>query len=352
MKIALITGSAGLVGLEASQFFSDKMDAIVGVDADYRSRFFGEAHSVNPNKHWLEATIPNYSHFDRDVSRYEAVAPIFQQYTTDIQLVIHAAAQPSHDWSATDPLTDHAINATGTLNLLELTRQYCPEAVFLHTSTSKVYGTYPNSLPLKANNHRIDLPAKHPHFNGIDEAMPVDQTMRTPFGTSKLAADTAAQEYGHYFGLKTHIFRAGCITGSAHRSAEKHGFLAYLVKCARQQIPYTIYGYEGKQVRDNIHAYDLAKAFWESYQNPGRGEVYNIGGGRANSCSVLQAIELLRQQHNWELPHQLSKKAREGDHAWYITDFSKFKAAYPDWELSYGLREILHDLASERETQP
>ncbi len=350
MKIALITGSAGLAGFEASRFFSQEMDAVLGIDADFRSVFFGKAASVNPNKQCLQRELPNYTHLDKDISQYEALAPVFQQYNQDIAVVIHTAAQPSHDWSAIDPLTDHSINASGTLNLLELTRQYCPDAVFVHISTSKVYGTYPNSLPLMTYADRLDLSPDHPDYNGINENTPVDQTMRTPFGTSKLAGDLAAQEYGHYFGLRTHIFRAGCITGSAHRGVEKHGFLAYLIKCAQNQSPYTIYGYQGKQVRDNIHAYDLARAFWQVYQDPGYGEVYNIGGGRANSCSVLEAIGLVKKALNTGLSYHVSPDARKADHAWYISDHTKFRTTYPEWRLSYDLENILQELASDPET--
>lgn len=291
--IAIITGSAGLIGSESVRFFADKGCKVIGVDNDMRREFFGDEASTEWCRKKLEEEIEAYQHHHFDIRDEKAMEPIFNEYDKDIKLVIHTAAQPSHDWAAKDPFKDFTVNANGTLVLLEMTRKYCPEAVFIFTSTNKVYGDTPNRLPLVELETRWELEESHPYYkNGIDESMSIDNSTHSLFGSSKAAADLLVQEYGRYFGMKTVSFRGGCLTGPAHSGAELHGFLAYLMKCAIEGRQYTIFGYKGKQVRDNIHSYDLVNSFYHFYQNPRKGEFYNIWESRFSNCSILEAIEI------------------------------------------------------------
>lgn len=345
MDIALITGSAGLIGAESVRFFSNKGFKIIGIDNDMRKLFFGEEASTEWSRRKLESEINDYTHFSEDIRNKTAMKNIFEKYKDDIKLIIHTAAQPSHDWAAKDPFTDFTVNANGTLILLEMTRRYCPDAVFIFTSTNKVYGDTPNKLPLVELETRWEIDESHPYYkNGIDESMSVDQTKHSLFGASKLAADVLVQEYGKYFNMKTACFRGGCLTGSGHSSAELHGFLAYLMKCATTGKHYTIYGYRGKQVRDNIHSYDLVNAFWHFYQKPRIGEVYNIGGGRYSNCSVLEGIKMCEEITGKKMNYSYDENNRIGDHIWWISDVSKFKAHYPGWDYKYNLHEIFIEI--------
>lgn len=342
MKIALITGSAGLIGSEAVQFFHDKFDRVVGIDNNLREYFFGKEASTVWNDQRLRERFPNYVSEAIDIRDQQAVDAVFRQYGSDIALVIHTAAQPSHDWAAKEPFTDFTVNANGTLNLLEATRQHCPEAVFIFTSTNKVYGDNPNFLPLVEKETRWEIAEDHPYFaRGIDEQMSIDHTKHSLFGASKVAADILVQEYGRYFNMKTGIFRGGCLTGPNHSGAKLHGFLSYLMKCAITGDAYTIFGYKGKQVRDNIHSYDLVNMFWEFYRQPRVGEVYNAGGGRFSNCSMAEAITICEEITGKKMQIEYSKENRIGDHIWWISDVSKFKSHYPSWSWKYSVNEIL-----------
>jgi CDP-paratose 2-epimerase len=345
MKIALVTGSSGLIGGESVEFMSKKFDLVIGIDNDMRSYFFGKESSTNWNKNRLEESCLNFKAYQADIRSIDALSPIFEKYGKDIALIIHTAAQPSHDWAAREPLTDFSVNATGTINLLEMCRLHCPEAVFIFTSTNKVYGDTPNYLPLIELEKRWEIDATHPYFtDGIDEIMSVDQTKHSVFGASKVAADIMVQEYGKYFGIKTGIFRGGCLTGPNHSGAQLHGFLAYLMKCAITKDHYTIFGYKGKQVRDNIHSYDLVNMFWHFYQNPKTGEVYNAGGGRHANCSMLEAIDLCEEITGNKMNFSYSETNRIGDHIWYISNLTKFKSHYPEWNWKYDLKETLVEM--------
>jgi Nucleoside-diphosphate-sugar epimerases len=281
MSVAIVTGSSGLIGSEAVSFFSQHFDHVIGIDNDYRAYFFGPGGSTSWNTERLKRDFPNFQHFNADIRDQNAMERIFKQFGTDIKLVVHTAAQPSHDWAAKEPITDFTVNANGTLVMLEMTRLHCPEAVFIFTSTNKVYGDTPNRLPLIEQETRWEIDESHPYHKGIDEQMSIDHSKHSLFGASKVAADVLVQEYGQYFGMKTGTFRGGCLTGPHHSGAQLHGFLSYLMKCAITGDHYTIFGYEGKQVRDNIHAHDLIQMFWHFYQKPGAGKVYNAGGGRS-----------------------------------------------------------------------
>ncbi|KCZ70525.1 nucleoside-diphosphate-sugar epimerase [Candidatus Methanoperedens nitroreducens] len=345
MKIALVTGSAGLIGAESVRFFSKKGFEIIGIDNDMRRLFFGDEASTEWSRRKLESEIKNYTHYSEDIRDRASMEDIFKKYGEDIKVIIHTAAQPSHDWAAKDPFTDFTVNANGTLNLLEMTRQYCPDAAFIFTSTNKVYGDSPNSLPLVELETRWEIDKSHPYYqNGIDESMSVDQTKHSLFGASKLAADALVQEYGKYFNMKTVCFRGGCLTGPGHSSTELHGFLAYLMKCAVTGRHYTIFGYRGKQVRDNIHSYDLVNAFWHFYQKPRIGEVYNIGGGRHSNCSIQEAIEMCEDITGKKMNYLYTESNRIGDHIWWISDVSKFKLHYPAWKYKYSIKEILVEI--------
>jgi CDP-paratose 2-epimerase len=345
MKIALITGSGGLIGSEAVSFFADKFDLVVGIDNNLRQYFFGKEASTDWNRSRLSSQYDNYRDYAVDIRNYDDLQELFEKYGTDIALIVHTAAQPSHDWAAKEPLTDFSVNATGTINLLELTRQYCPSAVFIFTSTNKVYGDNPNYLPLVELETRWEIDQSHPYYrHGIDENMSIDQCKHSVFGASKVAADIMVQEYGRYFNMKTAVFRGGCLTGPNHSGAQLHGFLAYLMKCAITGDHYTIFGYKGKQVRDNIHSYDLVNMFWHFYQQPRSGEVYNAGGSRYSNCSMLEAITLCEEITGNKLAFSYSENNRIGDHIWYISDVSRFQSHYPDWGFTYGIKETLTEM--------
>jgi CDP-paratose 2-epimerase len=345
MSVAVITGSSGLIGSETAKFLHEKGMEIVGIDNNMRKYFFGEDGSTDWNTAQLEQTLPNFTHFPVDVRDPEAIDRIFGERGKNISLVVHTAAQPSHDWAAKEPVTDFTVNANGTLVLLEATRRFAPDATFIFTSTNKVYGDTPNELPLVEQETRWELDPAHPYAqHGIDETMSIDQSKHSLFGVSKVAADVLAQEYGRYFGIKTGTFRGGCLTGPAHSGAELHGFLAYLIKCVLTGKPYTIFGYKGKQVRDNIHSYDLVNAFWHFAQNPRPGAVYNIGGSRHSNCSMLEAIRYSEELSGRQLNYTLSDEARSGDHIWWISDVRKFRQDYPEWEYKYDQRRIIEEI--------
>ncbi|HQU86240.1 MAG TPA: NAD-dependent epimerase/dehydratase family protein [Pyrinomonadaceae bacterium] len=345
MSIAIVTGSSGLIGSEATKFFHAKGFDVVGIDNNMREYFFGKDGSVEWNTTQLTKTLPNFTHHATDIRNEAEINNLFAKYGKDIEIVIHTAAQPSHDWAAKEPITDFGVNAVGTLNLLEATRKYCADAPFIFTSTNKVYGDTPNVLPLVEKEKRWEVAEDHAYFeHGIDETMSIDNSKHSVFGASKVAADVMAQEYGRYFGIKTGTFRGGCLTGPAHSGAELHGFLAYLVKCIVYGKHYTIFGYKGKQVRDNIHSNDLVNCFWEFYQNPKAGAVYNIGGSRHSNCSVIEAIEIAEEFAGKKLSYSLSEQNREGDHIWWISDVRKFQNDFPNWKYEHDLRSILKEI--------
>jgi len=344
LKIIIITGSGGLIGSQAVSFFSDKFDLVIGIDNNMRAYFFGESASTSTINTKLKKNISNYLHFDIDVREYSKLERLFKEYQSDISLILHTAAQPSHDWAAKEPLTDFTINANGTLNLLELTRLHCPKATFIFTSTNKVYGDTPNALPIVEKETRWEIKKSHLYFKGIDEQMSVDQSKHSLFGVSKLAADILVQEYGKYFGLNTGVFRGGCLTGPNHKGVKLHGFLSHLMNCTIREIPYTILGYKGKQVRDNIHSWDLVNMFWYYHKNPKKGEVYNVGGGRHSNCSIIEAISLCEKITEKKLSFSYSNKNRIGDHIWWISDISKFQSHYPKWKYRYNLDDILNQI--------
>ncbi|MCW2309957.1 NAD-dependent epimerase/dehydratase family protein [Rhodobium gokarnense] len=344
-NVVLITGSAGLIGSEAARFFADRGHRIVGIDNDMRKYLFGADASTEWNRNRLAADLPTYRHVNADIRDEAAMGALFEELANDLCLIIHTAAQPSHDWAAKEPLTDFTINANGTLVLLELTRKHCPEVPFIFTSTNKVYGDTPNGLPLVEKAERWEIDESHPFFaHGIDETMTIDQSMHSLFGASKVAADMLVQEYGRYFGMKTACFRGGCLTGPAHSGTQLHGFLAYLMKCTATGAPYTVFGYGGKQVRDNIHSNDLVNAFWHFFEKPRSGEVYNMGGGRFSNCSMLEAIRLCEDITGLRLNHSYSETNRMGDHIWWISDTRRFEAHYPDWKRDYDVAAILEEI--------
>lgn len=345
MAIAIITGSSGLIGSETARFFHSQGLDIIGIDNNMRKYFFGDEASTEWNTRSLEKELKNFRNFGIDVRDESSIFALFQEFGKDVKIVIHTAAQPSHDWAAREPTTDFTVNANGTLVMLEATRRFCPEASFIFTSTNKVYGDTPNYLPLVEKETRWELDPTH-HWSefGIDETMTIDQSKHSIFGASKVAADVMTQEYGRYFGMNTAVFRGGCLTGPAHSGAELHGFLAYLVKCVVSGKPYTIHGYKGKQVRDNIHSFDLVNAFWHFFQKPISCRVYNIGGSRHSNCSVLEAISLTEDMAKKKLPFTVSDQARSGDHIWWISDVRNFQKDYPAWTYRYDLRAIIEEI--------
>lgn len=345
MKVVITTGSAGLIGSQSVRFFCERGFTVVGIDNDMRRVFFGESASTEWNRRLLEEEFgERYIHHSLDIRDHEAVAAIFRTYSSDIELIIHTAAQPSHDWAARDPFTDFTVNANGTLVLLENTRQICPGAVFIFCSTNKVYGDNPNLLPLVEQEQRWEIDPTHQYRQGIDEHMSIDQCKHSLFGASKAAADILVQEYGRYFDMKTAAFRGGCLTGPSHSGAELHGFLSYLMKCTMTGSPYKVFGYKGKQVRDNIHSYDLVNAFYHFYQTPRIGEVYNMGGGRFSNCSMLEAIDLCEAITSKRLDWNYVESNRSGDHIWWISDIGKFQHHYPAWSLTYTVNDILEQI--------
>lgn len=345
MAIALITGSSGLIGSESARFFHEKGFDIVGVDNNLREYFFGKDGSVVWNTQQLQKDLKNFKHHNIDIRREEDVFKLFAGLGSNIDLIIHTAAQPSHDWAAKEPFTDFSVNAHGTLVMLEAARKYAPKATFIFTSTNKVYGDTPNYLPLIETATRWECDPKHAYAqHGIDETMSIDQSKHSIFGASKVAADVMTQEYGRYFGMKTGTFRGGCLTGPAHSGAELHGFLAYLVKCVVTGKPYSIFGYKGKQVRDNIHSYDLVNAFWHFHQNPRSGVVYNMGGSRHSNCSMLEAIQMAEEMVDRKLNYTLTDNARSGDHIWWISDVRRFQKDYPNWKFRYDQKTIIREI--------
>lgn len=345
MAVIVVTGSAGLIGSETVRRFSMRGNTIVGIDNDMRAYFFGQTASTRPMAQRLMSETSNYVHNALDIRDYAGLSRIFSEYNSDIQAVIHTAAQPSHDWAAREPLTDFGINATGTLNLLELTRLHAPKAVFILTSTNKVYGDRPNELPLVEKATRWEVEEGHPFAaEGIDETMSIDQCKHSIFGASKVAADVLAQEYGRYFNMSTAIFRGGCLTGPGHAGAELHGFLAYLMQCAVTGTTYRIFGYKGKQVRDNIHSADLVSCFEEVIANPRVGEVYNIGGGRFSNCSMQEAIAMCEEITGKKMHTEYVETNRIGDHIWWISDTGKFRRHYPSWKQQYDIQAILKEI--------
>lgn len=348
MKSALVTGSGGLIGSEVVSFLSVKFDKIIGIDNNMRKYFFGSEASTEWNFVRLKNMYSNYSHYTTDIREVSELEKIFNKYGSDISLIVHTAAQPSHDWAAKEPFTDFTINANGTLNMLECARKYCPKAVFIFTSTNKVYGDNPNFLPLVEKETRWEIDDSHPYFKeGIDEQMSIDHTKHSLFGASKVAADILVQEYGKYFGMNTGVFRGGCLTGPKHSGTQLHGFLSYLMKCAIKKTSYTIFGYKGKQVRDNIHSLDLVNMFWHFSQNPKQGETYNAGGSRFSNCSMLEAIALCERITGNRMNYSYSETNRIGDHIWYISDVTKFKRDYPNWHFEYTLEDILSQIFDE-----
>lgn len=338
----LITGSSGLIGSESVAFFSEKFDKIIGIDNNMRAHFFGQDASTEWNTKRLVDSFTNFEHHAIDIRNIDDLENVFKTYGDGIKLIVHAAAQPSHDWAANDPIVDFTVNANGTLNMLEMTRKYCKEATFIFTSTNKVYGDTPNYLPLLELEKRWEIDTLHPYFKaGIDENMSIDQTKHSLFGASKVAADVMVQEYGKYFGMNTGVFRGGCLTGPNHTGTQLHGFLSYLMKCAITENKYTIFGYKGKQVRDNIHSWDMVNMFWHFHRSPKQGEVYNAGGGRYSNCSMTEAIELCEQITDKKMNYEYSETNRIGDHIWWVSDVNKFKTHYPSWSHKYNVTDIL-----------
>ena len=345
MSIAVITGSAGLIGSEASRYFASLGLHVVGIDNDMRRVFFGDEAATLANVQRLQAELgTSYTHESTDIRDRDAMNKIFARYGSDISLVVHTAAQPSHDWAVKEPFTDFDVNAGGTLSLLEATRHNAPDAVFIFTSTNKVYGDTPNRLPLMEQSERWEIDPAHTYNGGIREDMSIDQTLHSLFGVSKVAADTMVQEYGRYFGMKTACFRGGTLTGPNHAATELHGFLAYVVRCAMTGRKYSIFGYKGKQVRDAIHSVDLINAFGEFFRAPRSAEVYNIGGGRQSNCSVLEAIDLAQTIVGEEMDTTYVEQNRIGDHVWWIGDNGRFESHFPGWKMEYDVPRTMNEI--------
>jgi CDP-paratose 2-epimerase len=345
MSTVVVTGSGGLIGSEAARHFATQGHDVVGIDNDMRAVFFGPEASTTWSIEALERDLGHrYRHSSIDVRDREGVLALVRDLGPDVELVVHAAAQPSHDWAAREPFTDFDINATGTLNLLEATRRHAPEAVFIFCSTNKVYGDLPNELPLLELATRFEIDPSHTYAEGIREDMRIDRSLHSLFGASKVAADVLVQEYGRYFGLRTACFRGGTLTGPNHSATELHGFLGYVMRCAMTGTPYTVYGYKGKQVRDAIHSADLISAFDEFFRAPRTAEVYNIGGGRFSHCSVLEAIERCQEISGNRIEWRYSDRNRVGDHIWWVGDNGRFRSHYPDWRQDYDVDRILKEI--------
>jgi len=352
MDLLLVTGSGGLIGSEAVRFFSKHGFTCLGIDNNMREKFFGEDASVEWNLKRLQEEQPGYIHHSMDIRDQEGISELFHKYNKDIRGIIHAAAQPSHDFAAAQPFLDFTVNANGTLNLLEAMRTHCPEAVFIFTSTNKVYGDRPNFFPLVEKESRWEIDSSHSyHKHGIDENLSIDSCLHSLFGVSKAAADLLVQEYGRNFGLKTGIFRGGCLTGPSHSGTELHGFLSYLVKCAFTGKTYQMFGYKGKQVRDNIHSHDFINMLWHFFNNPRTGAVYNAGGGRQNSCSILEAIQTTERLSGKKIHSEYVDQNRVGDHIWWISDVRKFRSDYPDWDYQYPLEQTIQEIVENMESQ-
>ena len=344
MRTIIITGSAGLIGSETVKRFAADGMRVVGIDNDMRAEFFGTEASTKKIRDDLIANVRHYEHHDLDIRDTVPVTELFKRHRGAIDAVVHTASQPSHDWAARDPQTDFAVNANGTLNLLEAARIFAPEAPFIFTSTNKVYGDTPNRLPFLELPTRWEIEPGHQYEPGISETMSIDYTTHSLFGVPKTAADLLVQEYGRYFGMPTVSFRGGCLTGPAHAGAELHGFLSYLMICTVTGRPYRIFGYKGKQVRDNIHSFDLVEAFEEFIRAPRAGEVYNIGGSRQSNCSILEAIEMCEQISGQRLSCSYEEANRIGDHIWWISDVGKFRRHYPTWKFRHELRDTLEEI--------
>ena len=344
MSLAIITGSSGLVGSEAVNFFSDKGFDVIGIDNNLRQFFFGKNGSTNWVKSQLIKRNKNFRNFNTDIRNFAELNNIFKKYSKNISLIIHSAAQPSHDYGKNFPFLDFNVNATGTLNLLELTKKYCPNAPFIFMSTNKVYGDNPNKLKILEKKTRWELSDNDKNYDGINENFSIDNSTHSFFGVSKTYADLIVQEYGKNIGLKTVCFRGGCITGPNHSGASLHGFLSYLVKSSLNNKKYNIIGYKGKQVRDNLHSNDLVKCFWEFYKKPRNGEIYNMGGGRYSNCSIIEALSLVEVYTKTKIKKKILKLPRVGDHIWYISDTSKFKKHYPNWKQKYDTKKIIEEL--------
>src|SRR4051794_33138494 len=342
MSTVIVTGSGGLIGSEAVAHFARAGYDVVGIENDMRARFFGPEASTSQNTNRLLEQFPaEFRSEEIDIRDAQGVLRLFERVGADLAAVIHTAAQPSHDWAASDPQTDFGVNANGTMNLLEATRRVRPAATFIFTSTNKVYGDTPNFLPLEDRGERLELPEDHRYFGGIDTSMSIDGSMHSLFGVSKAAADLMVQEYGRYFDMPTVCFRGGCLTGPSHAGTQLHGFLSYLMKCTVSGDPYTVFGYDGKQVRDNIHSDDVVSAFEAFHRNPRPAAVYNLGGGRESNCSMREAIAACERISGNTLNWTYCDQARMGDHRWWISDLSAFKADYPEWELRYDLETTL-----------
>jgi CDP-paratose 2-epimerase len=344
MQVAIVTGSGGLVGSQTAEHYAQAGYRVIGLENDMRSRFFGTGASTRPVTERLERALPEFSSLPIDIRDADAVDRVFAEHRGAIEIVVHAAAQPSHDWAASDPQTDFSVNANGTLNLLEATRRHADSAPFVFLSTNKVYGDLPNELPLEEHETRLELPADHRYFGGIDTSMRIDRSLHSLFGVSKAAADLMVQEYGRYFGMPTVCFRGGCLTGPNHAGAMLHGFLSYLMRCTMTGTPYTVFGYGGRQVRDNIHSADLVRAFEAFRRAPRTGAVYNIGGGRESNCSMLEAIELCERIAGRPLTWEVDEGARKGDHRWWISDLEPFRSDYPGWTMEYDVESILTEI--------
>ena len=347
MSVTIVTGSGGLIGAETARRFAGDGDVVAGIDNDMRAVFFGPDSSTRWSVDELREQLPTYRHHDIDIRDVSALERMFMEYSGEIGLVVHTAAQPSHDWAAREPLVDFSVNAQGTLNMLELTRHHAPEAPFIFTSTNKVYGDLANELPLIELESRWEVDPSHPYAAaGIDESMSIDRSKHSVFGASKVAADVMVQEYGRYFGMKTACFRGGCLTGPGHSGAELHGFLSYLVKMALTGGDYRVFGYKGKQVRDNIHSHDLVDAFAHFARAPRSAEVYNIGGGRASNCSMREAIALCESMFDTRMNVEYVDDNRVGDHIWWISDIRRFQAHYPDWRLTHDVESIVAEIGA------
>lgn len=342
-SLAVVTGSAGLIGSETVSFLIEKCFDVIGIDNDMRAYFFGKEASTQWMKETLLKKYPkHYKHYDTDIRNFEELTKVFKKYKPGV--IIHSAAQPSHDWAAKEPFTDFSVNANGTLNLLEATRQIVADAVFIYCSTNKVYGDTPNRLPLVELDKRWEIDKNHPFYDGIDETMSIDNTLHSLFGASKAAADILVQEYGRYFGMKTVCLRGGCLTGPAHSGTRLHGFLSYLVRCAITGVTYHIYGYKGKQVRDNIHSYDFVNSLYHFFLNPKVGAVYNMGGSRYSNCSILEAIDMIEEISRKKVNYVYEEKNRIGDHIWYISSVKKFKNDYPEWDYTYDIKRMIKEI--------
>jgi CDP-paratose 2-epimerase len=345
MSTVIVTGSGGLIGSESVAHFACAGYSVIGLENDMRAQFFGPEASTSPTTRRLRSDFEgSFRSLEVDIRDRSAVEKAFAEAGSELELVIHTAAQPSHDWAASDPHTDFSVNALGTLNLLEATRTHAPAATFIFCSTNKVYGDLPNQLALVELDQRLELPEEHQYFGGIDTSMSIDGSTHSLFGVSKASADLLVQEYGRYFDMATVCFRGGCLTGPNHAGTRLHGFLSYLMRCTITGDPYTVFGYGGKQVRDNIHSADLVAAFEAFHRAPRRASVYNIGGGRASNCSMLEAIELCEQIAGRPLNWSLSDQNRIGDHRWWISDLGPFRRDYPDWDITYDVEAVLREI--------